>query len=310
MKQSQTPSPFPSPQADIAAKELVTVCDFVRYGVTRFTESDLTFGHGTDNAMDEAIFMTLEALRLPIDAVEPYWNAKLTTPEKQRLAGMIEARATTRKPASYILNKAYIQGFPFYVDERVIVPRSFIAEILCKEDGFSQIPDYEAVTSVLDLCTGSGCLGIVAAHIFPNALVDIVDLSPHALEVAKRNVADHGLGERVTIYEGDLFEPLKGKRYDLILTNPPYVDKEGMDSLPEEFRHEPVMALAAGDDGLDIVHRIMKNAKDHLNDGGGVLCELGRCGPALEEAYPDKAFLWIDTEESNGEVFWLKNKDF
>lgn len=291
------------------ASELFTVCDFVRYGVSRFCESDLFYGHGTDSAFNEAAFIVLEGLHLPIDSLEPYWNARLTVQERNRLASLIEERARTRKPAPYLLNKAYIQGFPFYVDERVIVPRSFIAEILCAEDGFSKVPDYEDVLSVLDLCTGSGCLAVIAANLFPNAHVDAVDLSPDALDVASRNVADYGLEGRVTLYEGDLFAPLKDHKYDLIITNPPYVDEAGMNALPEEFRHEPEMALAAGSDGLDIVHRIMKEAGSHLNPKGGILCELGRCGPDLEAAYPGIPFLWVATENSENEVFWLKKAD-
>lgn len=310
MKQTQNTPLSILPDASSVANELFTICDFVRYAVTKFGESDIAYGHGTQTALDEAVFMALESLHLPIDNIEPYWNARLTLPERQKLASLIHRRIETRLPAPYLVNKAYIQGYPFYVDERVIVPRSFIAEILCKEDGFSQIPDYEDVTSVLDLCTGSGCLGIIAAHVFPNAKVDCIDLSPDAIEVARRNVADYGLEDRVTLYNGDLFEPLlDGKTYDLILTNPPYVDKEGMDALPAEFLHEPAMALAAGDDGLDIVHRILKDAKKHLNDHGGMLCELGRCGPDLETAYPVKPFLWIDTENSHQEVFWIRKKD-
>jgi len=309
LKHTQITPDFTTLSPAEAAERLFTVRDFVEYGTARFGAADLSYGHGTDNEHDEAAFMVLEGLNLPIDDLEPYWDKRLTTPERQRLADLIDRRVVTRKPAPYLLNKAYIQGCPFYVDERVIVPRSFIAEILCKEDGFSQIKDYDAITSVLDLCTGSGCLGIVAAHLFPNARVDVVDLSPDALDVARRNVKDHNLGDRISIHQGDLFAPLAGKTYDLLLTNPPYVDQEGMDSLPEEFRHEPVMALAAGKDGLDLVHRIMKEAKTHLNDGGGMLCELGRCGPDLEKAYPRTPFLWIDTENSSGEVFWLKKKD-
>lgn len=309
MKEKQSNHILSTLSATEAARDLFTIRDFVRYGVSLFSESGLFFGHGTENASDEAIFMVLEGLRLPIDNIEPYWDARLTEAERKRIASLLHRRAETRLPAPYILNKSYIQGFPFYVDERVLVPRSFIAEILCKEDGFSGVSDYEAEMRVLDLCTGSGCLGIIAAHIFPNAQVDIADLSADALEVAKRNVRDYGLENRVHIHQGDLFAPLKGKKYDLIITNPPYVDKEGMDTLPEEFRHEPAMALGAGDDGLDIVHRILKEAKTHLNDGGGLLCELGRCGPDLEAAYPKTAFLWIDTENSSGEVFWMKKKD-
>jgi len=309
LKRDPAPLDFNKIDPENAAETLRTVGDFVQYAAVRFTDSDLVFGHGTDNADDEAAFMVLEGLGLPIDRLDPHWKRSLALPERQLLASLIERRIATRLPASYLLNKAYIQGYPFYVDERVLIPRSFIAEILCKEDGFSQIRDYNAVTSVLDLCTGSGCLGIVAAHIFPNARVDIADLSADALEVARRNVKDHKMEKRVSIYQGDLFAPLAGKTYDLILTNPPYVDQEGMDSLPDEFRHEPSLALAAGKDGLDLVHRIMKDAKSHLNDGGGMLCELGRCGPDLEKAYQRTPFLWIDTENSSGEVFWLKKKD-
>ncbi len=288
-------------------KKPETIGDFVEYAARRMNESNLTFGHGTDNAYDEAAFMALESLNLPVDDLESVSGNALTAPEQERLEALLSARIETRKPASYLLNKAYLQGIPFYVDERVIVPRSFIAEILCRDEGFFGINDYEAPMRVLDLCTGSGCLAIMAAYLFPNASIDAVDLSPDALAVARRNVTAHDLEERVTLYEGDLFAPLDGKIYDLILTNPPYVDKEGMDDLPPEFMHEPRMALAAGDDGMEIVHRIMAQAKAHLNDGGGMMCELGRCGPALESAYKNP-FLWLDTEHSSGEVFWIRKK--
>lgn len=301
------PTPILSPKA---ADELFTVCDFVRYGVTKFNESGLFYGHGTDNAFDEAAFMVLEGLSLPIDSLEPYWNARLTLAERRMLTDFIHKRIETRKPASYILHKAYIQGYPFYVDERVIVPRSFIAEILCAPEGFAPIGNYGDVMSVLDLCTGSGCLAIIAAHLFPNAVVDAVDLSPDAIAVAQRNVADHGLEGRVNLFQGDLFAPVKGNRYDLIITNPPYVDQDGMNALPPETMREPAMALAAGDDGLDIVRRIMEEAKNHLNDQAGMLCELGRCGPDLQEEYPTKSFRWLDTQNSEGEVFWLPKTGF
>lgn len=309
-KSPKNTAPILSARADMAAEELYTICDYVRYAVSRFNEADIAYGHGTDNAFDEAVFMVLEGLHLPIDSIDPYWNARLTTQERRMLADLIHTRISTRLPAPYLLGKAYIQGYPFYVDERVIVPRSFIAEILCAPEGFSRIDDYESVTSVLDLCTGSGCLAIIAAHLFPNATVDAVDLSTDALEVARRNVDDYGLQDRVTLHEGDLFAPLQGKKYDLIITNPPYVDQAGMDSLTPEFRHEPAMALGGvGEDGLDIVRKIVDQAKNHLNDGGGMICELGRCGPDLEAAYPDKPFLWLSTENSDGEVFWIKKKD-
>lgn len=292
-------------RAEDVAADLFTICDFVRYGVSKFNEHGLFYGHGTDNAVDETVFIVLEGLHLPNDSIEPYWNARLTLAERNRLAGLIHKRVETRLPAPYLVNKAYIQGYPFYVDERVIVPRSFIAEILCQAGGALQIADYSSVGRVLDLCTGSGCLAIIAAQLFPNAIVDAVDLSPDAVAVAQKNVADYTLEERVTIHHGDLFAPLKGQKYDLIITNPPYVDQMGMEHLPPEFEHEPAMSLAAGEDGLEIVHRIMNEAKSHLNEGGGMICELGRCGPDLEAAYPSIDFSWYDTENSSGEVFWL-----
>lgn len=300
---------LPAVTAGLAATELLTVRDFVRHGVSRFTDAGLAFGHGTTTAHDEAVFMVLEGLRLPIDRLDPFLDARLTMPERQMLAELIEARIATRKPASYLLNKAYIQGVPFYVDERVIVPRSYIGELLFSDlfggDDFTLVEDPTAVDAVLDLCTGSGCLAILSARIFPDARIDAVDLSADALAVATRNVADHGLEQRVSLIQGDLFKPLKGRAYDVILTNPPYVAAAAMADLPPEYRHEPQMALAAGADGLDIVRRILKEAPKHLTDDGGLLCELGTGREALEEAYPDAEFLWLETAESFGEVFWI-----
>jgi len=292
-----------------AAAELLTVRDFIRYGVSRFNAADLAYGHGTTTAFDEAVFMVLETLHLPIDQLEPYLDARLTAPERQVLAEILHARVSTRKPASYLLNKAYIQGFPFYVDERVIVPRSYIGELLFSElfggDDMTLVEDPTAVGRVLDLCTGSGCLAILAARVFPEAEVDAVDLSPDALEVARRNVADNGLAERVHLFQGDLFAPLKNRKYDVILTNPPYVDADAMAALPLEFRAEPQLALAGGDDGLDIVRRILKEAPKHLTPEGGLLCEFGTGREILEAEYPELDFLWLQTAESFGEVFWL-----
>ncbi len=297
------------PTATDAAAELRTVRDLIRYGVSRFNEADIDYGHGTSNAYDEAVFMVLEGLNLPIDQLEPYLDARLTTPERQKVADLLHARVTTRKPASYLLNKAYIQGIPFYVDERVIVPRSYIGEILFSDliggDDFTLVEDPTEVERVLDLCTGSGCLAILAARIFPEAQVDAVDLSADALEVAKRNVADSGYEDRIALHQGDLFAPLKNRKYDVIITNPPYVDAEAMASLPPEFRHEPEMALASGDDGLDIVRRILKEAPKHLTPEGGLLCEFGTGREILEAEYPDLDFFWVETANSFGEVFWL-----
>ena len=288
---------------------LLTLRDFIRYAITRFNTAGISYGHGTSTAMDEAAFIVLESLRLPIDDLDPWWDARVTGAERQKLLGLIEERVTTRKPASYLLNKAYIQGLPFYVDERVIVPRSFIAEILCDDDGFSPVDDMGDVQNILDLCTGSGCLAILAATLFPEAQVDAVDLSPDALAVAARNVADHDFKKQITLHQGDLFAPLKGKKYDIIITNPPYVDAVAMAKLPAEYKHEPAMALGSGVDGLDIVRRILAEAPKHLNPGGGIICEVGRGRAILDNDYPDLNFLWLDTVESEGEVFWLAQDD-
>ena len=291
----------------MSGAELLTVRDFIRYAVSRFNEAKLVFAHGTDSAFDEAVFMVLEGLHLPIDQMEPYLDARLTRPERMRLAKLIAARVKTRKPASYLLNKAYIQGIPFYVDERVIVPRSYLGEIMLGgELGF--LDDPARVKSVLDLCTGSGCLAVVAAHVFSSARIDAVDLSPGAVAVARRNIKDSGFDGRISLFRGDLFAPLAGRKYDLIITNPPYVDAQGMRDLPPECRHEPAMAFAAGRDGTAIVRRILSEAPAHLTPSGGILAEIGRCRADLELKYPKLPFLWLDSQDSQGEVFWLTAK--
>lgn len=288
--------------------DLQTIRDFLRYAVSRFTRAGLYFGHGAGTALDEAAFIILESLSLPIDDINPWLDARLVAGEKTRLAELIEARVTTRKPAAYLLNKAYVQGVPFYVDERVIVPRSYIGEILAGEPAF--LPAPTDMRSILDLCTGSGCLAILAALAFPEAEVHAVDLSADALAVARRNVADHGLEERITLHEGDLFAPLGKRKFDLILTNPPYVGAGAMAALPPEFRAEPALALAGGDDGLDLVRRILAEAPARLNAGGGVLCEFGTGREILEEEYAHLDFLWPSSEEGDGEVFWLTRDAF
>lgn len=292
-------------EQDSIAQNLISIRDFIRYAVSRFEAAQMEYGHGTTSAFDEAAFMVLEGLHLPINDLDPWWEARLTLAERRRLIALIDARVTTRKPASYLLNKAYLQGIPFYVDERAIVPRSYIAEILCDDQCFSPIVDADAVTRVLDLCTGSGCLAIVAASLFPGASIDAVDLSADALEVARRNIADHQMEERITLYYGDLYAPVAGKSYDLILANPPYVDAAEMEMLSPEYRAEPKMALAGGVDGLDLVRRILEGASAHLNAEGGLLCELGTGRAALSDFASDLDFLWLDTAESSGEVFWL-----
>ncbi len=283
---------------------LVTLGDFFHFAVARFRSARLAYGHGTTNAVDEAAFMVLEALRLPIHRIDPWLDLVPTEPEKARLMTLIEARIALRMPAPYLLEAAYMQGVRFHIDRRALIPRSFIGDLLAG----GALPTAKP-RRILDLCCGSGCLAILAALAFPRAKIDAVDLSAGALALARRNVATHRFGDRITLHRGDLFKPLQGQRYDLIISNPPYVDAGGMAKLPPEFRHEPRMALAAGDDGLDLVHRILGEAPRHLTKSGGLVCEIGRGRPPLEAAYPRLPFIWLDTELSEGEVFWLSRND-
>jgi ribosomal protein L3 glutamine methyltransferase len=289
--------------------ELRTVLDLVRYAVTRFNEAKLVFVHGTTDPVAEAAFIVGEALHLPPDRLEWFAPARITARERARILDLIEARIATRKPAAYLLGRIYAAGVAFHVDERVIVPRSYLGELIAGdifaggEDGLAW-KDPDEVARVLDLCTGSGALAVLAAMRFPDAEINAVDISADALEVAARNVEEHGLGERITLRRGDLFAPVAGERYDLIISNPPYVDAEGMATLPPECRHEPALALDGGRDGIDVIARILAEAGRHLTEDGGLLCEVGRDRPVLEARY-QLPFLWLDTEESNGEVFWL-----
>jgi ribosomal protein L3 glutamine methyltransferase len=288
-------------------RELSTVLDLIRYAVTRFAEAKLAFGQGTHDPVEEAIFLVYEALGLPIDRVDPFLPARLTPPECRRIFTLIEDRVRLRMPAAYLLNRAYLQGISFYIDKRVIVPRSYLAELLYSDlfSGEAPLVDPTAVTRVLDLCTGSGCLAILACNIFPNANVDAIDISQKALQVAEINVSEHDLQDRITLLKGDLFEPIGDAIYDIILVNPPYVTAKIMAELPAEFSHEPRLAVAGGADGMDIVRRILAEAGRHLGHDGGLLCEIGRGRGILERDYPEKDFLWLDTAESSGEVFWI-----
>jgi ribosomal protein L3 glutamine methyltransferase len=300
----------------VASGELLTLLDFVRYAVSRFIEAQLVFAHGTTDPVAEAAFLVCEALHLHPDQFETFATARVTAAEAKKILDLIGRRVTTRKPAAYLVNKIYMRGLSFYVDERTIVPRSFIGELLDShfsgqgdDDDSSLIEDPLGVESVLDLCTGSGCLAILAARAFPNAAIDAVDMSGDALDVAARNVADYALADRVTLHRGDLFQPLGDKRYDLIISNPPYVDAEGMAELPRECRAEPKLAFDGGADGLDIIRRMLQQTGRHLTPEGGLLCEIGRGREMLEAAFPQLPLLWLDTEQSEGEVFWIGAAD-
>jgi ribosomal protein L3 glutamine methyltransferase len=291
-------------------ENFVTLRDFFRYAVSRFNAAQLAFGHGTINAVDEAAFMLLEKLRLPIDRLEPFLDARLTPSERNQLAELIEKRIATRKPAAYLLNRAYIQGRPFYVDERIIVPRSFIGELLfgglVGEQGLIKPSE---VGSVLDLCTGGGSLAILAEQVFPKAWIDAVDLSADALAVAKRNVEEYGLADLIALHQGDLFAPIGEKRYDLILTNPPYVDEEALNAFPPEFAAEPRLAHHGGRDGFDVVRRIILEAGAHLTDRGALVCEIGSGRAIFEHEFPGLSPVWLDAEEGEGEALLLRAKD-
>jgi ribosomal protein L3 glutamine methyltransferase len=294
---SKTPS-----TADI--EDLATLRDWLRFATSRFTEAGLVYGHGTETPLDEAAFLILSALHLPIDQLEPWLDARLTREERAKVADLVEQRIVTRKPAAYLVNAAWIKGHKFYVDERVIVPRSYIGELLA--DGLSAIvADADEVEGVLDLCTGSGCLAILAALTYPNADVDAVDVSADALAVARRNVDDYGLADRIKLRKSDLFAELEGSKYDLIISNPPYVTAEAVTAFPPEYKAEPTLAHLGGNDGMDLVRRILKSAAVHLNPEGMLVVEVGRGRDTLETEYPDLPFLWLDTEQSEGEVFAL-----
>jgi ribosomal protein L3 glutamine methyltransferase len=289
-------------------QDLVTLRDWLRYAVSRFGEAGLAFGHGTTNSYDEAAYLILHALHLPLDRLEPFLDARITQVERTRLAELLARRIDQRVPAAYLTHEAWLGDFRFYVDERVIIPRSFIAELL--PDGLAAfVGDAAAVTSALDLCTGSGCLAILLAHAYPDAEIDAVDLSSDALAVAQRNVAEYGLADRVNLIRSDLFANLSEKSYDLIISNPPYVTANSMHQLPPEYRHEPVIALAGGDDGLDAVRGILRDAPRFLNPQGVLVVEIGHNRDACELAFPRLAFLWLDTGSSTDSVFLLKRED-
>ena len=288
------------------AADLLTVRDLVRYGVSRFTESKLFFGHGSDNAWDESVYLVLHALHLPPDQLEPFMDARLLPDERKRAVELIQKRCDSRLPAPYLTQESWLQGWRFYVDPRVIVPRSPIAELLGHQLQ-PWISDPETIENVLDMCTGSGCLAIIAAHEFAHASVDAVDLSEDALAVAAINVRDHGLEDRVNLIHSNLFASIPaGHRYDLIICNPPYVNSHSMDQLPPEYLHEPAQALAGGADGMDLVREILRQAPDFMTDQGWLVLEIGHEIEHFEAAFPDIVPIWLDAGESNEQILLLQ----
>lgn len=286
-----------------AAEEMITVRDFIRYAVTHFNQANLVYGHGTDNGWDEAINLVLSALHLPPDIDNNVLDARLTLVEKQQLAEKIKRRVEERVPVPYLVNEAWFAGLNFYVDERVIIPRSPIAELL--EDELSPWVEVENVQHILDMCTGSGCIAISAALTFPEALVDAVDKSEEALEVAQINVKRFGLEENVTLIHSDVFDSLAGKRYDIIISNPPYVGKAEYDALPAEYTHEPQQSLLCGDDGLNVVRKILAQAESHLTPTGILIVEVGYSQELLEAEYQGVPFTWLQFERGGEGVFLL-----
>ncbi len=284
--------------------ELQTIRDWLRYAVSQFEASDIFYGHGTDNAYDEAVWLIMSALHLPMDTLNNFLDARLTASERSKLAGFIDQRITQHTPTAYLLKEAWLQGLKFYVDERVLIPRSFIAELL-NTDLSPWVEFPEMIESAADICTGSGCLGVLLASVFPNAAVDVIDISQDAIDVANINIANYGLDAQVTAIKSDMFSALTGKKYDIIISNPPYVDAPSMAALPAEYQNEPQLALGSGVAGLDHTHTILREAANYLNDDGILIVEIGHNRDALEAAYPNIIFNWLEVSSGTEFVFLL-----
>jgi len=279
-----------------------TVRDLLRYAVTRFNTEQLFFGHGSSNALDEAAYLILHTLKLPLDQLDPFLDARLLPDEIAALMRVIERRSKDRVPAAYITNEAWLGAYRFYVDERVIVPRSFIAELIPQHFA-PWIQDPDAVTHALDLCTGSGCLPILLADAFPNAQVDAVDISADALAVARKNVDEYQLQDRINLVESDLYTKLPARKYDLIISNPPYVNSGSMAKLPQEYLREPQLALAGGEDGMDLVRKIVAGAAERLTPEGVLVVEIGNERAFAEAAFPELELTWMTTSAGDDMVF-------
>jgi ribosomal protein L3 glutamine methyltransferase len=284
-----------------------TLRDLLRFAVSRFNEAGLFFGHGLTSAYDEAVYLILHILHLPLDQLEPFLDARLTTAELGQVLHIIERRALERIPAAYLTKEAWLGDFNFYVDERVIVPRSFIAELL-HERLAPWVEEPDGIHSALDLCTGSACLAVLLAYAFGNAMIDATDISQEAMEVARKNVSSYNLEHRINLVQSDLFAELPGRRYDLIISNPPYVSAASMAALPEEYHHEPRNALASGADGLEATRTILRGAASHLTDQGLLIVEIGHNRETLERAFPQTPFTWLETSAGDEFVFLLKRE--
>lgn len=287
-----------------ASQELFTLRDLLRYAVSQFNASKLSFGHGSDNAWDEAVYLLLHTLHLPLDTLEPFLDARVLPEERQRFLRLVERRMSERVPAAYLTGEAWLQGHRFVVDERVIVPRSPISELL--SEGLSPwVSDPDDVDYVLDLCTGSGCLAVLAAMAFPNAQVDAVDISERALEVADANIEQFGLDGRMTTHRSDLFDQLPQCEYQVIVCNPPYVNTQSMEALPQEYRHEPAIALAGGEDGMDLIRRLLARAPDYMAPEGLLVLEIGNEYEHFLAAFPDLEPVWLSTQNTEDQILLL-----
>lgn len=296
MYKSRTPIMTPN--------NFATVRDVLRYAITCFNTEQLFFGHGSNNAFDEAAYLILHTLKLPLDQLEPFLDARLLQGEIDNLLRVIMRRTEDRVPAAYITKEAWLGGYRFYVDERVIVPRSFIAELI-PEQLSPWVQDPSQINHVLDLCTGSGCLPVLLADAFPQAKIDAVDISPEALQVARRNIDDYALNDRIELIESDLYNKLPSRRYDLIISNPPYVNADSMSKLPREYQQEPQLALAGGKDGMDLVRKIVRGAAQHLTPEGVLIVEIGNERAYAEAAFPGLDMTWITTSAGDDMVFLL-----
>lgn len=289
------------------SSELRTICDLVRWAMSEMQRFEITLGHGTADDWEEATFLVLRTLKLPFDRLETFWNARLTDDEVWEVLKNIDARVHDKVPAPYLVHEAWLTEHPFYVDERVLIPRSYIAELL--QEQLTPWVEPEKVNTVLDMCTGSACLAILAQEAFPHAQVTGADISLDALEVAKINRTRYGMDDTLELIQSDVFEQLGKRRFDLIISNPPYVTQQAMDELPAEYRHEPALALEAGEDGMDFMRRFMLALKEHLTEDGLAVVEIGDGREAFEAIWPDLPVTWLSTEEEEDMVFAVHAKD-